>query len=81
MDFLQFKLFCRDVIESGNHPLPVKVEMLNIGMTPFFETEIQKDYENNYRFSKELAGNFPVPFTVRFTPEGKQSFLRDLPTA
>ena len=81
MDFLSFTLFCRNVIEAGNHPLPVRVELLDIGMNAFFDTEISLNAERTYVCSKTFTGNLPTPHAVRFTPNGKPAFLKDFPTA
>ena len=77
------KIFSADTIENEGLAFPVKVELLDVGSNPIFETiATGKDEDRNYLFSHDrfiaetVAG--PTAFTVRFTAAGK-SFVKDFP--
>jgi len=80
---VMLKLFSADIIENEGLAFPVKVELLDVGLNPVFETiATGKDEDRNYlfshdRFIAETAAQ-PAPFSMRFTAAGK-SFVKDFP--
>ena len=77
------KIFSADTIENERLEFPVKVELLDGGSNPIFETiATGKDEDRNYLFSDdrliaEIVAQ-PTSFTVRFTAAGK-SLVKDFP--
>jgi len=77
------KIFSADTIENEGLAFPVKVELLDVGVNPIFETiATGKDEDRNYLFSHDrlVAGTsaWPTPFSVRFTAADK-SFVKNFP--
>jgi hypothetical protein len=80
---VMLKLFSADIIENEELAFPVKVELLDVGLNPIFETiATGKDEDRNYLFSHDrfVAGTVaqPAAFVVRFTAAGK-SLVKDFP--
>jgi len=71
-------------ITKARLPLPVKVELMDISMVPFFEmVAVGPDKLGFWSFDKRkpIAGTLwkQGPHTVRLTSEGKQPFMVDFP--
>jgi len=80
---VMLKLFSADIIENERLAFPVKVELLDAGLNPIFETiATGKDEDRNYLFSHDRLIAETVAqaaaFSVRFTAAGK-SFVKDFP--
>jgi hypothetical protein len=76
------KRFAVQVILSVHPPLPVKVELMDLSLVPFFEmTVVGPSEEGIWQFSDEryLPGTTVKrgPYTVRFTPKGEKSFTKE----
>ena len=82
------KIFSANIIEDEMLGFPVKVELLDLGLNPLFETTATgKDEDRNYVFSDDryiaqsAAGRTsaePTGFKVRFTA-GDKSLVKDFP--
>ncbi len=75
------KIFSANIIENEKLAFPVKIELLDPGLNPLFETiATGKDEDGNYLFSDDryIAGTVaqPTPSSVRFTA-GDKSFVKD----
>ena len=80
---VMLKLFSADIIENEELPFPVRVELLDAGLNPIFETiATGKDEDRNYLFAHDrLIGEAfaqPTLFKIRFTAADK-SLLREFP--
>jgi hypothetical protein len=80
---VMLKIFSADIIENEGLAFPVKVELLDAGLNPIFETiATGKDEDLNYLFSHDrfIAGTVaqPTSFSARFTAADK-SFVREFP--
>jgi hypothetical protein len=80
------KQSCAGVIESEKLTLPVRVEVMDTGMTTFYEmTATSKDDEGSYLFSKEHfvgeGGARRSPWRVRYigAGAGEQPVVKDCP--
>jgi hypothetical protein len=80
------KQFCAGVIESEKLTLPVRIEVMDTGMTTFYEmTAVSKDDEGTYLFSKERivgeGGAQRSPWRVRYigAGAGEQPFVKTCP--
>ena len=81
---VMLKLFSADIIENEQLAFPVKVELLDAGLNPIFETVATgKDEDRNYLFAHDrfVSGTSAqtTPFRIRFTASGK-SLVKDFPT-
>lgn len=80
---LALKRFGAGVIAVQKLTPPIKVELLDAGMSPIFEMEASKVEQGLVLFSKERAAGAtlaqPHPWSVRFTAEGEQPFVMDFP--
>jgi len=80
---LNLKVFSQSIIEKEELSLPVKIELLDLGMNLIFETDAEKTGEGTYVFSTVRYGlntAHPAPFRVRFTATGGRQFSRDFPS-
>lgn len=78
------KQFAVGVIEVQKLPLPVKVELLDLGLSPMYEMVVTgKSPESLWQFSGErlVPGTLakPTPWSVQFTPAGQKAFVLDFP--
>jgi hypothetical protein len=79
-----FKAFAAREIFERSLPFPVKAELLSAGMQPMVETVVKgPDAFGIWAFEKLRALPGPVwkqsPRTVRFTPDGQTSFIKEFP--
>jgi len=77
------KKFSANVLANERPTTPVKVQILDVGMTPVYEMEATLNDSEAWIFSdRPIAATIwkPGPYTVRFTPQGRAPFDRPLPT-
>lgn len=77
------KIFSANLIEKEKLAFPVRIELLDLGLSPIFETiATGKDEDGNYLFSGDRfiarSSARPTAFRVRFTA-GDESFARTIP--
>lgn len=78
------KQFAVGVIETQKLPLPVKVELLDLGGNPMYEMVVtSKSAQSLWQFSGErvITGTLarPKPWSVRFAASGQRTFVLDFP--
>jgi hypothetical protein len=80
---LNVKQFSAEIITHEQLSTPIKVELLDIGMTPFYEMVAYKNDQGICLFpiERSLSPSLGAsgPFTVRFTHANEEPFLRNLP--
>ena len=80
---LILKQFSTEIITHEMLSTPIRIELLDIGLTPFYEMVAYKNALGICLFPLERSVSPSLgasgPFTVRFTYDNEETFLRNLP--